>query len=130
MPLRYRYTDWLITVPLQIVEFYFILKASGPVGGGLGARLFLSSLAMVFFGWLAEINLMAKLVGFSAGMICWLYILYEVFAGEAAGKAKQLGDKSAACKSAFNTLRLIGYPCLDQPSSMLKAGRLCRIARP
>ena len=27
-PTTYRYTDWLITVPLQIVEFYVILKVS------------------------------------------------------------------------------------------------------
>ncbi len=25
-PTVYRYTDWLITVPLQIVEFYLILQ--------------------------------------------------------------------------------------------------------
>merc|ERR1719311_1036910 len=49
-PTQYRYTDWLITVPLQIVEFYFILKASGPVSSGLGLRLFSASVLMILTG--------------------------------------------------------------------------------
>jgi len=131
-PTTYRYTDWLITVPLQIVEFYFILKASGPVNPALGSRLFLTSLAMVFFGWLAEIDVMAKLVGFVLGMACWLYIVYETFSGEASAYGKKLS--TPAQKSAFNTLRVIvscgwtiypigfaiAYLCyFDQPAGVL-----------
>merc|ERR1719421_2441340 len=56
-PTQYRYTDWLITVPLQIAEFYFILKASGPVSPSLGTKLFSASLLMVLFGWCAENNI-------------------------------------------------------------------------
>lgn len=104
-PTAYRYTDWLITVPLQICEFYFILKASGPVPTGLGLRLFSVSIAMIMFGWLAEINLMQKLVGFTLGMMCWLYIVYETTSGEAASLAANL--KSSASKSAFNSIRSI-----------------------
>merc|ERR1712031_33826 len=104
-PTNYRYTDWLITVPLQIVEFYFILKASGPVNGALGMRLFSSSVAMVMFGWLAEIDVLAKVVGFALGCACWLYIVYETFSGEAAMYAAKL--TSPASKQAFNTLRVI-----------------------
>jgi len=104
-PTTYRYTDWLITVPLQICEFYFILKASGPVNGALGARLFISSIMMVAFGWLGEINVMQKLVAFCLGMVCWLYIVFETFSGEAAGYAAKL--TSPASKQAFNSLRAI-----------------------
>merc|ERR1711907_671669 len=101
-PTTYRYTDWIITVPLQIAEFYFILKASGPVPSGLGMRMFTCSLLMILFGWLAEINIMAKLVGFTLGMLSWFYILYEVFAGSAAECASRLS--SAASRQAFSTL--------------------------
>jgi len=104
-PTTYRYTDWVITVPLQIAEFYFILKASGPVDSGLGLRLFSCSLGMILFGWLAEINVMAKLVGFSLGMASWFYILYEVFAGQAASIATKL--RNPASIQAFTTLRFI-----------------------
>jgi len=133
-PTTFRYTDWLITVPLQIVEFYLILKASGPVNPALGSRMFLASLLMVLFGWLAEIDVMAKLVGFVLGCACWLYILYEAVAGEAAMYAAKL--PTAAAKSAFNTLKVIfsigwtiypigfaiAYLCFfDQPAGVLSA---------
>jgi len=133
-PTTYRYTDWIITVPLQIVEFYFILKASGNVPQGLGMRLFTASILMIVFGWLAEINVMAKLVGFTLGMASWLYILYEVFAGSAAECASRL--TSSASRQAFSTLRLIvsvgwsiypigfaiAYLCFfDQPAGVLSA---------
>jgi bacteriorhodopsin len=104
-PTQFRYTDWLITVPLQIVEFYFILKASGPVNSSLGMRMFTTSVLMVLFGWLGEINLMAKLMSFVLGCACWLYICYETFAGEASGCAAKM--QNAASRQAFGTLRVI-----------------------
>lgn len=132
-PTTYRYTDWLITVPLQIVEFYFILKASaGPVSGSLGVRLFLASILMVFFGWMAEVDIMAKTVGFGLGCFFWFYIIYEVSAGEAAGLARSMNSEAA--KSAFSSIRVIvtfgwviypvgfaiAYLCyFDQPAGVL-----------
>jgi len=105
-PTNYRYTDWLITVPLQIVEFYFILSGSGlKVNPKLGLRLFTASLAMVCFGWLAEIDVLAKVVGFTLGCCGWLYIVYETFSGEAAQCAMKL--EKQASKDAFNYIRLI-----------------------
>ena len=38
-PTQYRYVDWLITVPLQITEFYFILKGAGPVRAVVSTRM-------------------------------------------------------------------------------------------
>jgi len=74
-PTNFRYTDWLITVPLQIVEFYFILSANGAIPASLGQRLLGSSLAMVFFGFLSEIDVMQKIVGFVLAMACWFLAL-------------------------------------------------------
>ena len=63
--------------------------------------MFLASIAMVFCGWLAEIDIMQKLVGFVISMSCWLYIVYETFAGEAAMyAAKHAGKKHHAKKHA------------------------------
>jgi bacteriorhodopsin len=104
-PTTYRYTDWLVTVPLQITEFYFILSAAGRIPSSLGLRLFIASIVMVGFGWTAEVDILDKTSGFVGGCACWLYIVYETFAGEASQYAEQL--KSAASQSAFNTLRLI-----------------------
>jgi len=82
-----------------------ILKACGPVNPSLGTRLGGMSVAMVMFGWLAEIDILAKTVGFALGCACWLYIVYETTSGEAAATAATV--KSEAAKQGFNTLRLI-----------------------
>ena len=38
-PTVYRYVDWLLTVPLQMLEFYFILSAVRKVPTGIFWRL-------------------------------------------------------------------------------------------
>ena len=43
-PTVYRYIDWLITVPLQMIEFYLILAAVRKVPGGIFWRLLILSL--------------------------------------------------------------------------------------
>ena len=53
-PTVYRYIDWLITVPLQMVEFYLILAAIGKANSGMFWRLLLGSLVMLIGGYLGE----------------------------------------------------------------------------
>ena len=79
----YRYVDWLITVPLQIVEFYLILVAVTAVTSALFWRLLGASLVMLVFGFLGEAGILDATLGFVIGMAGWIYIIYEVFSGEA-----------------------------------------------
>lgn len=104
-PTVYRYADWLITVPIQIVEFFFILKTAGPVPNSLGVKLMVAAIAMLAFGWTAETDILDKASGFIFGCAAWLYIIYEVFAGEAASLSKSIGNP--ASQKAFNTLKWI-----------------------
>merc|ERR1712154_427834 len=47
-PIVYRYVDWSITVPLQMIEFNLILKAAGkPVSAGMFWRLLLGPVCML-----------------------------------------------------------------------------------
>ena len=101
----YRYVDWLITVPLQIVEFYLILAAVTAVTSALFWRLLGASLVMLVFGFLGEAGLLDATLGFVVGMAGWIYIIYEVFSGEASKLAASSGNKGGIF--AFNTLRLI-----------------------
>ena len=101
----YRYVDWLITVPLQIVEFYLILVAVTAVTSALFWRLLGASLVMLVFGFLGEAGLLDATLGFVIGMAGWIYIIYEVFSGEASKLAAGSGNKGG--QFAFNTLRLI-----------------------
>ena len=101
----YRYVDWLITVPLQIVEFYLILVAVTAVTSALFWRLLGASLVMLVFGFLGEAGIIDATIGFVFGMAGWIYIIYEVFSGEASKLAAGSGNKGG--QFAFNTLRLI-----------------------
>jgi len=104
-PIVFRYVDWLLTVPLQIVEFYLILAAIAVVRAALFWKLMIASLVMLIFGFLGEANLMNYWVGFIIGMAGWLYILYEIFAGEASQINAAQGTE--ASKTAFNALKWI-----------------------
>ena len=104
-PTVLRYIDWLITVPLQIVEFYVILAAMTAVASSLFWRLLIASIIMLVFGYMGETGAMNVTLAFVIGMAGWLYIIYEVFAGEAS-KASA-GSGNAAGQTAFNALRLI-----------------------
>ena len=101
----YRYIDWLITVPLQIVEFYLILAAVTIVPVMLFWKLLVASLIMLVFGFMGEAGLMDVTVAFIIGVAAWGYIIYEVFAGEASKLSDSSGNKGG--QFAFNTLRII-----------------------
>ena len=58
-PTTYRYVDWLLTVPLQIIEFYLILAAIAVVRAALFWKLLVASVVMLVFGYLGEIGQMS-----------------------------------------------------------------------
>ena len=101
----FRYVDWLITVPLQIVEFYLILAAVTVVPAMLFWKLLVASLVMLVFGFMGETGLFDTTLSFVFGVAAWGYIIYEVFAGEASKLSESSGN--AGGQFAFNTLRVI-----------------------
>ena len=104
-PLVFRYVDWLLTVPLQIIEFYLILAAIAVVRAALFWKLMIASIVMLVFGFLGELGAMSYWPAFAIGMAGWLYIIYEIFAGEASQISAASG--TPASQYAFNALRLI-----------------------
>ena len=105
VPTLYRYVDWLITMPLQMVEFYLMLAAVRKVPVGIFWRLLVGSLAMLVGGYLGEAGYINEMLGFLIGMTGWIYILYEVYSGEAGRAAARSGNK--ALVAAFSTMRMI-----------------------
>merc|ERR1712013_384430 len=76
-PIVYRYIDWTITVPLQMIEFNLILKAAKAPISPMGFwKLLVGTVAMLAFG----------------------------FAGESATAS---GEASDAVKASFNNMRII-----------------------
>ena len=54
-PVLYRYIDWLITVPLQMIEFYLILSAVKPeMGYGIFTKLLGGTVIMLVASYMGE----------------------------------------------------------------------------
>ena len=105
-PTVFRYVDWLLTVPLQIIEFLLILSAIAVVSASLFWRLLVASLVMLVTGYIGEVEQGGLLWPmFIIGTLAWFYIIYEIFAGEA-GKINA-SSGTVASKKAFHALRLI-----------------------
>ena len=104
-PTVYRYIDWLITVPLLMIEFYLVLSAITKVSNGVFWRLLIGTLVMLGGGYAGEAGYADVTTAFIVGMLGWFYILYEIFAGEA-GKINA-NKAPASVQGAFNTMRLI-----------------------
>ena len=104
-PTVYRYIDWLITVPLLMLEFYFVLAAVKKVPSSVFWKLLIGSIVMLVGGYLGEAGYVQPFMGFVVGMAGWIYILFEIFSGEAGTLAAKSGNKSLA--TAFSAMRII-----------------------
>ena len=112
-PIVFRYVDWLLTVPLLMVEFYLILAACTNVAGSLFKKLLVGSLVMLIAGFIGESNaalavdgaaVTGVMVPFVVGMLAWLYMIYELWMGE--GKSA-VTSASPAVNSAYNAMMWI-----------------------
>jgi hypothetical protein len=104
-PTVYRYIDWLLTVPLLMIEFYLILRAIGVASAGIFWRLLIGTFVMLIPGYMAEAGFLNIYIGFIIGMLGWVYILYEIFLGEAGKAAK--ANASEAVMFAYKAMRWI-----------------------
>merc|ERR1719207_382900 len=104
-PIVYRYEDWTITVPLQMIEFNLILKASGKdTSAAMFWKLLLGTVMMLAFGYLGETGVLPAWPAFAGGLCGWAFILFEIFAGEAGGT---VSGCSEAVATSFNNMRMI-----------------------
>ena len=113
-PIVFRYVDWLLTVPLLMVEFYLILAACTNVAGSLFKKLLGASLVMLIAGYIGESNGSAAIdsgvavtgvmLPFAIGMAAWLYMIYELWMGE--GKSA-VTSASPAVNSAYSAMMWI-----------------------
>jgi len=107
-PIVYRYIDWCVTVPMQMIEFYLILAAVNPnIKNGMFWRLLIGTSFMLISGYCGEAGIINASVGFVCGLWGWFFIIWEIFLGEA-GKSAQYADKiNRHIKAAYNTMRVI-----------------------
>jgi bacteriorhodopsin len=96
-PTVFRYIDWLLTVPLLMIEFYLILSAVTKVPAGVFWRLLIGSIAMLGFGYAGEAGWMDAKMAF--------YIIWEIFKGEAS--QINAGLANANVQKAYKTMTLL-----------------------
>merc|ERR1712107_744625 len=84
----YRYMDWLLTVPLLLIEILLVMKLSDAEYSSKAWALGLSSALMIVSGYYGELVVTGDL---TPRWLCWfvsmgffLYIVYELLVGLAA----------------------------------------------
>merc|ERR1711988_1778992 len=81
----YRYMDWLLTVPLLLIEILLVMKLSDADYSTKAWRLGVGSALMIVSGYYGELTVSGDL---TPRWICWfvsmlffLYIVYELLVG-------------------------------------------------
>jgi bacteriorhodopsin len=105
MPVVYRYIDWLVTVPLQVVALFFFIRTVAPAPIGLFWRLLVAAVIMVLARYMGEAGLLYATLGFLIFLLLWLYVLGELFFG----RLSEINAQSASepVRLGFFWLRLI-----------------------
>ena len=104
-PIIYRYVDWTVTMPLQVVTLYFFIAAIAAVPIGLFWRLLAVSVVMMLARFMSEAGFINSTLGYLIGLAGWLYILGEIFFGKLSEINSNSGNE--ASQLAFFWLRLI-----------------------
>ena len=104
-PTVFRYIDWILTVLLQMIEFYLILAAVTTVSAGVFNELLVGTLVMLIGGYLGEAGVINAVLGFIIGMAGWLYIYMKSLLVKQDKKKYVLWKHRA--QMAFNACRMI-----------------------
>jgi len=79
----YRYVDWLLTVPLLLVELILVMRLSQSETVSKGVRLGLLAAIMIVLGYPGEVSSDAgvRWLWWFLAMIPFVWIVYELFVG-------------------------------------------------
>ena len=101
----YRYIDWIITMPLQMIQFYLILATVRKVTKNLFWKLLIGTVVMVLAAYLGASENIPSMAGFVISIAAWVYILYEIYSGEAGRVIAKIGNKPMV--NAYVSMRMI-----------------------
>jgi bacteriorhodopsin len=98
----YRYADWLITVPLLVVELLIVLGVASALRKQLMVRLVPASALMIAFGYPGEIasDNGTKWTFWILAMIPFIYILWTLYGQLKAAGQRETGAIAASIKNA------------------------------
>jgi bacteriorhodopsin len=87
----YRYVDWLLTVPLLLIELILVMKLTKSETVSKSVRLGTLAALMILLGYPGEISNVASTqwLWWALSMIPFLWIMYELFVGLSSSLAAQ-----------------------------------------
>jgi len=89
----YRYMDWLLTVPLLLIEILLVMKLDAKTFNTKAWTLGLGSALMIVSGYYGELtvagNLTPRWICWFISMLFFLYIVYELLVGLASATASE-----------------------------------------
>jgi bacteriorhodopsin len=129
----YRYADWLITVPLLVIELLIVLGVSADERRKLMWRLVPATVLMIALGYPGEVSSEdgTKWTFWILSMIPFLYILWTLYGQLQAASARETGAVAKSIKTATTVLLVtwcvypIAYlfPIFDSASEGLEVAR-------
>jgi len=98
----YRYADWLLTVPLLIIELVVVLNLPQAEGRSLMLRLGVAALAMIALGYPGEVatGVGSAVIWWILAMIPFLYIVYSLYTEFAGAVERQPGSVQPLVRNA------------------------------
>ena len=87
----YRYVDWLLTVPLLLIELILVMKLPAEETASLSWKLGTASAIMVALGYPGEVqnDLTQRWVWWAAAMVPFLYVVSALMGGLGEATASQ-----------------------------------------
>jgi len=96
----YRYMDWLLTVPMLLMEIVLVMKLSPQESKTKCCTLGVSSALMIVVGYPGELivegRLSTRWTFWGCALIPFIYIVYELLVGLAASRAAETNDNVRA----------------------------------
>jgi len=96
----YRYMDWLLTVPMLLMEIVLVMKLSGEEASKKCCTLGVSSAVMIILGYPGELivegNLGVRWLFWFLAMLPFCSIVYELLVGLAAATSSEANDQVRA----------------------------------
>jgi len=107
----YRYVDWLLTVPLLLIELVLVMKLPGKETARLGTKLGVAAAVMVCLGYPGEIqdDLGTRWFWWCLSMIPFCYVVNSLLVGLADATAKQPSSKIVSLVTNARYLTVVAW---------------------
>lgn len=103
----YRYVDWLLTVPLLLIELVLVMRLSREETSSKTLRLGFAAALMIVLGYPGEIatTIPARAIWGALSTVPFLYIVWELFSG----LGKSINQQPEAVRDLVRKARLLTF---------------------